>query len=1466
MRVKTLVVFVFTLLVLVSVYQPTSQVVAQEPSGSGMELLSSSNKAIVVELTVDGFQVETIEHDGDMYQRLIISEMEQMGQAGFPQLPTRGTLLGVPSMSGVSVEILEADYETLTGYHLYPAPEFNSAGEGRFVRNDDIYQTNAFYPNQLAKVGHTGYMRDQAVAQVQFYPVQYNPATQEVQLYQRIVVQVTWSESKAARTMAKPRTISPDYEALLANTLLNYESLNRAKATRRTPQGLVRTGIGAAQDTNTLKIGVVADGIQKISYDEIVNAGFTLNGTKRQNLQLTYQKTPIPIYIPGDGTDVFTATDYILFYGTAIDDLYTAENIYWLTVSDSNGLRMTQESGSPTGFAGSPPTQFSTSVHAETNSYPWYTPPDGETEDYWFWGDKISSGKSKDYSVTLNHLAPTTTTATVRIRLRGHAGDETVNPDHNSQIKLNGTVIDTQTWDGQITFTHEISSVTLKEGENEFNIEALKTEADSESFFLNWIEIDYIDTYVAENDELQFGAPSVDETRGFNVTSFSQNEVHVFDVTNPINPILITDPEIEDAGSGKYTLKFESYVKDENSRFLAVALTENSDKKPTLRLEKPSNLKDANNEADYIIITHQAFYTSATKLKEHRDDKFTVALVDVEDIYDEFNNGIFNPQAIRDFLTYAYTNWSQSPEYVVLVGDGRKDYQCWDSRGCKDLIGYVPSRLVQTQEGLMSSDNWFAQVSGNDLLPDMFIGRLSVETDAQGDAVVNKIISYEQNGPSNHNLLVIADNGKNPAEGNDFLATSDKIASIPPYNYTANTVYIPDYFNTDKNATTDISSYINNGSLFVNFTGHGGVNFWATYKNGKLFEAKDVEALTNSDLSIVTVANCLSGDFAVSSTDSMAEEFLRLEGKGAVAVWAPSGLGFPSGHRTMMSAFYEKVFRDDQYGLGQSVLEAEMYLYNNFSDETARNDLVQSYIFFGDPATQIAVTDNNPYVEKNTVFPKNNETNVPIDRTINFEFSKSMFTSTVQLSSEPTAVFTPTWSDNNTKVSYTHSDLPYGTKIQLTINGQDVSGNSVVGDCAPNNCAAPTWSFTTIQGTHTIISATEGGTITYTDGQELATVVDFPAGAVTTETMTFLYTNDDGQEDNPDYAGHGFELSDLNYVLDEDFRFSKPVMVTINYSDAEVAGMDENSLVLRYHPYSPNAGLDVADTCTPRSVYNRQPDENKLTIGICNVGLFSLSQTHAPESVSISGPMVGLVDSTYNFTATISSDSATIPINYEWQGTDHKSDSHEYSLNLTNKVEFFWSSHGTKVLTVTATGNGSTETPVMNTHTIIIGKPEANVGVDPEVDPQATSTLAYDGTVPTTVEIPALAVTYATTVTYATIDGPTDNSNFVQHAFMLMGFQNGAELNLQTFTFAQPINITINHGNINLARQSSTSLELRYYDTTSNSWQDAACRSLPTPPDADTLIVPVCKLGQFALFKVSTTSDPQQVYLPVVVK
>ena len=155
-------------------------------------------------------------------------------------------------------------------------------------------------------------------------------------------------------------------------------------------------------------------------------------------------------------------------------DIYTSRNVYRLTGDGENGQRMVTGDGTLSGSA-AVTDHFLTTIHAEENSYYWQTIPDGEGQDHYFWGDKLSAPATESYSLFLNNISNTTGTATVRVRLKGRTDVENNNPDHHTIIYLNNNKIDDQQWDGQSIYDHEVSILPsyLSEGTNTVKVEAL---------------------------------------------------------------------------------------------------------------------------------------------------------------------------------------------------------------------------------------------------------------------------------------------------------------------------------------------------------------------------------------------------------------------------------------------------------------------------------------------------------------------------------------------------------------------------------------------------------------------------------------------------------------------------------------------------------------------------------------------------------------------------------------------------------------------------------------------------------------------------------------------------------------------------------------------------------------------------------------------------------------------------------
>ena len=126
------------------------------------------------------------------------------------------------------------------------------------------------------------------------------------------------------------------------------------------------------------------------------------------------------------------------------------------------------------------------------------------------------------------------------------------------------------------------------------------------------------------------------------------------------------------------TSLYDFYPQPQESVFFA-AKTEASLLSPVaIELDRPSHLKSSSRQADYIIITHPRLLQAIEPLAAfHRRRGLKVDVVAVDDVYDEFNHSIVHPDAIRDFLKFAYHEWQRpAPRFVLLAGDAS-----WDAEG-----------------------------------------------------------------------------------------------------------------------------------------------------------------------------------------------------------------------------------------------------------------------------------------------------------------------------------------------------------------------------------------------------------------------------------------------------------------------------------------------------------------------------------------------------------------------------------------------------------------------------------------------------------------------------------------------------------------------------------------------------------------------------------------------------------------
>jgi hypothetical protein len=325
---------------------------------------------------------------------------------------------------------------------------------------------------------------------------------------------------------------------------------------------------------------------------------------------------------------------------------------------------------------------------------------------------------------------------------------------------------------------------------------------------VDFIRLTYWRRYTAEEDVLKFTSVG---GNSLSVNGFSSSSIRVVDITDLQN-LKEVGGTVQGEGGG-YSIRFQ--VPGQGHRTLLAFVDEEARTPAAIELNQSSMWHQAKQSADLVIISHRNFLESLRPLEAWRESQgLSVALIDVEDLYDEFSFGVKTPQALKDFLLHARSSWQKASRFVLLVGDASFDPRDYYGFGHFD---YVPTKLVDTNYIETASDDWFVDLMGMGW--DMAIGRIPVRTEQEAAGVVSKLIGYEQSRERMQIVLLVADMKDKDF---DYMAASQGLKAILPQSVMVSEIY-RDQFPDDVLVKNELLTRLNQGPLLVNYVGCAGV-------------------------------------------------------------------------------------------------------------------------------------------------------------------------------------------------------------------------------------------------------------------------------------------------------------------------------------------------------------------------------------------------------------------------------------------------------------------------------------------------------------------------------------------------------------------------------------------------------------------------------------------------------------------
>ncbi|MEA3345718.1 MAG: C25 family cysteine peptidase [Chloroflexota bacterium] len=706
------------------------------------------------------------------------------------------------------------------------------------------------------------------------------------------------------------------------------QGLALAGCARLQPTGLkLRCSGPSGEPMARLAIRVEAEGLYRLTDAELRPVGWDVSRLDPARLHLSQGGTPAPFALQGQGRE-----RQLVFYGHVAPTRYCDYNIYWLETTDGEGIPLPERNVSP--VSEEPTQQAIRTVRFEENLTYVTQVREG---DPWL-GPRLHAPGMITVSLRLPHVVEGP--ATLRVRLWA-ASKAPVEPDHHLLLRLNAHPVAEARWDSQGSHLIEakLPSGTLGDGANILTLTAPgDTGARVELAYLDWDEVTYTRALVAEGDTLAFDG----QGGSYELSGFQCDDVELWEVTDPACPVRLRGHAVERGAEG-YVLRFTDPVEGEHHYWAATgaALLSPAAVRPAV-----SSLTIPPEGADYVVIAHPSLREAVMPLVNYRAAQgLRTKVVTTEQVYARFSHGLSNPAALREFLRWASLEWpSPAPRFVLLAGDA--SYDPCDRLGAP-FKNLVPTGLVPTQQmGETASDDWFADLD-RDGLPDLAVGRLPAQNARQMQAMVAKILAYEEGAPTGdwgRRLLFVADDD-DPL----FVAINDGLASAVPPGYQARRIVV----GRDADPRAALLAALEEGLSVVNYVGHAAIDIWA---KEELLQAADVSALDqNGRLPFIVVWGCLSGYFHHPRAECLGETLLLAQGKGAVAALVPSGETMAADQQLLAQALFRHLFTTPT--VGEAILRAKREL------DPARpglSELIDTTILLGDPALRLTVARYSP--------------------------------------------------------------------------------------------------------------------------------------------------------------------------------------------------------------------------------------------------------------------------------------------------------------------------------------------------------------------------------------------------------------------------------------------------------------------------------------------------------------------------
>ncbi len=183
---------------------------------STLGVAQNGNSNTTLSLSLPALAITDVAINGETYKQLNLPGCGDLavGEAfaeGMPDMPSLTALIAIPDQAGISLEVEHSGFDVISDIDLAPVQPFalesNQTDALPFAKDEALYATDAFYPEELAVAGEPAIMRDLRLVQVALHPVQYNPVRRELRVYRDLSVRVSYTQDNVVNPLNEQKAV-----------------------------------------------------------------------------------------------------------------------------------------------------------------------------------------------------------------------------------------------------------------------------------------------------------------------------------------------------------------------------------------------------------------------------------------------------------------------------------------------------------------------------------------------------------------------------------------------------------------------------------------------------------------------------------------------------------------------------------------------------------------------------------------------------------------------------------------------------------------------------------------------------------------------------------------------------------------------------------------------------------------------------------------------------------------------------------------------------------------------------------------------------------------------------------------------------------------------------------------------------------------------------------------------------------